>query len=165
MEKKTLINGTLDKPNLMCNKPITDLNNCTATTDIVQVSALMGQQITEVLIPINFPTIDFISGSAVTYNTDTSTFTLSQAGIYQMSFKCTCIKTSLDTPDVGMLVIQDGNIALFNTYETFTIGRIASVSLSHTSFIRTTGSTTLQLATGAMFTSYSSCVMAVYKVG
>ncbi|WDV48070.1 hypothetical protein PV797_10320 [Clostridiaceae bacterium M8S5] len=165
METKTLVNGTLDKPKTLCNSSIPNLNNCTETTDIVQVSALMGQQITEILMPINFPTIDFISGSAVTYNTDTSTFTLSQAGIYQISFKCTCIKTSLDTPDVGMLVIQDGNFALFSTYERFTIGRIASVSLSHTSFIRTTGNTTLQLATGAMFTSYSSCVMAVYKVG
>lgn len=164
MRTDYLKNGSLDKPNL-CTNPSPVLNDCIETTNIVQVSALMGQQIVETLVPINFPTVDFIGGNAISYNTDTSTFTLTEAGIYQISFKCTCIKTSLDTPDVGILVIQDGNFALFNTYERYTIGRIASVSLSHTSFIKTTGNTTLQLVTGAMFTSYSSSVMAVYKVG
>lgn len=160
-----LNNGTLDNPNFTCENSINNLNNIVDPPNIIQVSSLMGQDTIDVLVPIRFPTIDFISGSIISYNTGTSTFVLSQAGIYQISFKCTCIKTSLDTPDVGIIVVQDGNIALLSTYERYTIGRIASISLSHTSFIKTTGYTTLQLATGAMFTSYSSCVMSVYKIG
>lgn len=148
---------------IQCNNNI-GTDTCMSTLNIVKASTLMSQEITEILVPIAFTNVDISSGNAITFDAATSTFNLLQSGIYQVSFKCTTIKTSLSTPDVGALLVQNGNTLIIDSYERFTIGEIAAFTLSNTSYLQISGSASLQLATGAMFTRYSSSFMAVTKL-
>lgn len=148
--------NTLDSPRIITP-------DC-GSINMLQASSLLSQEIIDFPLPLNLTRVDIQMGTAITFDMDTSTFEINQSGIYQITFKCNVIKTNLATPDVGLLVVQDGNLILFDTNVRYVIGRVATISLVNTSFIEVEAPAKLQLVSGAMYTSYSSCFMTVLKL-
>lgn len=152
--------------NEMCNPGGQVMSECSRETNMIQASNIRSQEITLPLETVAFPSVDIQIGNAISYDLTTNSFMISQAGVYQISWKSECMKTAFGTTDLGLVLAQDQFILLFDSrVRQIVTSTSIIVPLTNTYFLQTDTSTQIQLLTATIDGDFSNSVMSILKVG